>query len=120
MGYIVERSLYELASVLDILAPRNERGIQHRFRLLGGVRGTQWQQLPLLPVEIRSAMNAARARDISAVDSDNASFYGVLAGVGALARTLADIWIRIGWGHWTFIDPDKLLPHNLFCPAILG
>ncbi|MGQ6640986.1 hypothetical protein ACUNEJ_25055, partial [Serratia sp. IR-2025] len=26
---------------------------------------------------------------------------------------LADIWIRIGWGHWTFIDPDKLLPHNL-------
>ncbi|MBL3416269.1 hypothetical protein ELP30_29430, partial [Klebsiella pneumoniae] len=72
MGYIVERSLYELASVLDILAPRNERGIQHRFRLLGGIRGTQWQQLPLLPVEIRSAMNAARARDISAVDSDNA------------------------------------------------
>ncbi|MDM3345435.1 ThiF family [Escherichia coli] len=113
MGYIVERSLYELASVLDILAPRNERGIQHRFRLLGGVRGTQWQQLPLLPVEIRSAMNAARARDISAVDSDNASFYGVLAGVGALGGTLADIWIRVGWGHWTFIDPDKLLPHNL-------
>ena len=58
-------------------------------------------------------MNAARARDISAVDSDNASFYGVLAGVGALGGTLADIWIRVGWGHWTFIDPDKLLPHNL-------
>jgi hypothetical protein len=40
MGYIVERSLGELASALDMLAPKNERGIQHRFRLLGGVRGT--------------------------------------------------------------------------------
>jgi hypothetical protein len=19
----------------------------------------------------------------------------------------------MGWGHWTFIDPDRLLPHNL-------
>lgn len=113
MGYVVQSSFGELASALDILAPKDERGIQHRFRLLGGSRSTQWQQLPLLPVEIRSAMNTARARDISAVDSENASFRGVLAGVGALGGTLADIWVRMSWGRWTFIDPDRLLPHNL-------
>lgn len=113
MGYVVQSSFYELASALDILAPKNERGIQHRARLLGGPISTQWRQLPLLPVEIRSAMNAARARDISAVDADSASFHGILAGVGALGSALADIWIRIGWGRWTFIDPDQLLPHNL-------
>ncbi|STJ18167.1 ThiF family [Escherichia coli] len=69
--------------------------------------------ITLLPVEIRSAMKANNARDISAVDSESAAFRGILAGVGALGSTLADIWIRMGWGTWTFIDPDRLLPHNL-------
>ena len=26
---------------------------------------------------------------------------------------MADIWVRSGWGQWTFIDPDQLMPHNL-------
>ncbi|MBD4395321.1 hypothetical protein GUG97_23805, partial [Xanthomonas citri pv. citri] len=51
--------------------------------------------------------------DMSAVDGASASFYGILAGVGALGSALAEIWTRIGWGKWTFIDPDRLLPHNL-------
>ncbi|EFN6818628.1 Mov34/MPN/PAD-1 family protein [Escherichia coli] len=113
MGYVVQSSLGELATALDMLAPKNERGVQHRVRLLGGSISTKWRQLPLLPVEIRSAMKATHARDISAVDSESAAFRGILAGVGALGSTLADIWIRMGWGTWTFIDPDRLLPHNL-------
>jgi hypothetical protein len=40
MGYIVQRSFGELATALDMLAPKNERGIQHRVRLLGGVIST--------------------------------------------------------------------------------
>ncbi|EDQ6205896.1 hypothetical protein HX70_001266 [Salmonella enterica subsp. enterica] len=113
MGYVVQSSLYELANALEILAPKNEQGIQYRAQLIGGSISTEWKKLPLLSVEIRSAMNASQARDLSAIDSDNASFYGILAGVGALGSTLADIWIRSGWGQWTFIDPDQLLPHNL-------
>ncbi|MEY7638828.1 ThiF family adenylyltransferase [Klebsiella pneumoniae] len=113
MGYVVQSSFGELATALDMLAPKNERGVQHRVRLLGGPISTKWRQLPLLPVEIRSAMKATHARDISAVDSESAAFRGILAGVGALGSTLADIWIRMGWGTWTFIDPDRLLPHNL-------
>ncbi|UAN60598.1 Mov34/MPN/PAD-1 family protein [Serratia sp. JSRIV004] len=113
MGYVVQSSFSELANALDILAPKNERGVQHRVRLLGGPISTQWRQLPLLPVEIRSTMKVTHARDISAVDSESATFQGILAGVGALGSTLADIWIRMGWGKWTFIDPDRLLPHNL-------
>ncbi|MEQ9875517.1 ThiF family adenylyltransferase [Pectobacterium brasiliense] len=113
MGYVVQSSLLELACALDILAPKNEQGIRHRVRLLGGAISTKWQKIPLLPVEVRSSMNASQARDLSAIESDVACFNGVLAGVGALGGTLADIWIRSGWGKWTFIDPDQLLPHNL-------
>ncbi|MCM7470846.1 Mov34/MPN/PAD-1 family protein [Enterobacter asburiae] len=113
MGYVVQSSFSELANALDILGPKNEHGIQHRARLLGGPVSTEWQALPLEPVEIRSALNAAQARDMSAVNGASASFYGILAGVGALGSALAEIWTRIGWGKWTFIDPDRLLPHNL-------
>ncbi|VVP15876.1 hypothetical protein PS900_03590 [Pseudomonas fluorescens] len=69
--------------------------------------------MSLMPVEICSSMSAASARDLSAIDQDTASFKAVLAGVGALVSTLADIWVRSGWGQWTFVDPDQLLPHNL-------
>ncbi|MGE6288850.1 ThiF family adenylyltransferase [Aeromonas media] len=113
MGYIVQNSLFELANALEILAPKDVKGISFRARLIGGPISKKWHSLPLIPVEIRSAMNAFNARDISAIDHDSALFNGVLAGVGALGSTLADIWIRAGWGRWTYIDPDKLLPHNL-------
>lgn len=113
MGYVVQSSFSDLANALDILGPKNEHGMQHRAFLLGGPVSTRWRALPLMPVEIRSALNAAQARDLSAVDGANATFHGILAGVGALGSALAEIWTRIGWGKWTFIDPDRLLPHNL-------
>ncbi|MDK7738567.1 ThiF family adenylyltransferase [Providencia stuartii] len=115
MGYMVHCSLSELAEALDILAPKNEEGIQHRCLLIDGLMNsnTKWQKITLLPVEIRSSMDASQARDMSAIDSDIACFNGVLAGVGALGSTLADMWVRSGWGKWTFIDPDQFLPHNL-------
>ncbi|MGM1201276.1 hypothetical protein ACS0TV_30880, partial [Klebsiella pneumoniae] len=50
MGYVVQSSFGELATALDMLAPKNERGVQHRVRLLGGPISTKWRQLPLLPV----------------------------------------------------------------------
>lgn len=115
MGYVALSSLYELANAFDILGPKDAQGIRHRFQVVGGQIGTgiAWQSLPLFPVEIRPSMDANRARDLSAIDNDSASFRGVLAGVGALGGTLADIWVRECWGQWTFIDPDQLLPHNL-------
>jgi hypothetical protein len=34
MGYVVQSSFGELATALDMLAPKNERGIQHRVGFL--------------------------------------------------------------------------------------
>ncbi|MNO81721.1 thiamine biosynthesis protein ThiF [compost metagenome] len=84
-----------------------------RIALVGGQRGTAWRSLAPVPVEVRSALTASLARDLSAVVTESAQFDGVLAGVGALGSALADLWVRQGWGRWTFIDPDRLMPHNL-------
>ncbi|AYZ53558.1 MULTISPECIES: Mov34/MPN/PAD-1 family protein [Enterobacteriaceae] len=113
LGYYVNASRYDLACALDLLGPKNAQGSQHRMTLLAGSRGTEWESIPLTQTEIRFGLNASNARDMSAIDPATASLKGVLAGVGALGSCLADIWIREGWGTWTLVDPDKLLPHNL-------
>ncbi|MFS8153643.1 ThiF family adenylyltransferase [Vreelandella titanicae] len=113
MGYVVNASLYELAESLDILGPPGLDGQRFRFKALNDQITSHWQKVPLLPVEILPSLDASYARDLSAIEHGNASFYGVLAGVGALGSILADIWARSGWGQWSYIDPDQLLPHNL-------
>ncbi|WP_306108694.1 ThiF family adenylyltransferase [Pseudomonas sp. Fl4BN1] len=58
-----------------------------------------------MPVEIRSGLTQKAACDMSGTS-------GILAGVGVLGSVLGDLWVLQG-GHWTFVDPDRFLPHNL-------
>lgn len=37
----------------------------------------------------------------------------VLVGAGALGSSLLNLWARQGWGTWTVIDKDHIMPHNL-------
>lgn len=53
------------------------------------------------------------ARKASGVKNSDANFTGVIAGVGALGSTLADLWSREAWGKWTYVDYDLLKPHNV-------
>lgn len=113
MGYMLNRSLFDLAKALDMLGPGDSKGHCKRIRLIGGNAGNVWRSLPLMPVEVRSGLTRKNARDMSGTPSEEGEFQGVLAGLGALGSVLADLWVRQGWGHWTFVDPDRLLPHNL-------
>ena len=113
LGYMTGASLFELAQAFDMLGMPEPQGHYLRIQLVGGARGTAWRSLELVPVEVRSALTAKMARDLSAIATENSQFSGVLAGVGALGGALADLWVRQGWGRWTFIDPDRLMPHNL-------
>lgn len=113
LGYMMRASLFELAQAFDMLGLPDAQGHCMRIALVGGVRGTAWRSLEVVPVEVRSALTAKMARDLSAIATEGSLFNGVLAGVGALGSALADLWVRQGWGRWTFIDPDRLMPHNL-------
>ena len=64
----------------------------------------------LLPVR---AMDRAAAKLLSGLDSEREDPEIVLAGVGALGSQLHDNLSRMGWGRWTLIDEDTLLPHNV-------
>ena len=52
---------------------------------------------------------AARLAGRSAPDARKA----VLVGAGAIGSHLADCLVREGRFHWTIVDDDRLLPHNL-------
>lgn len=73
----------------------------------------EWQQFVLYPVDIRLAFSLSDVRRASGVSTESAEFLGVLAGVGALGSSMAELWSREGWGSWSYIDDDILHAHNI-------
>ena len=72
-----------------------------------------WRSINIEPIEVTFPLTRETARQASGITADTSNFLGVLAGVGALGSSLADIWYREAWGTWTFVDLDYLKPHNL-------
>ncbi|ASC72406.1 hypothetical protein XM38_033630 [Halomicronema hongdechloris C2206] len=72
-----------------------------------------WRSIDVEPIEIIFSLTYETARQASGITADTAELSGVLAGVGALGSSLADIWYREAWGTWTFVDIDYIKPHNL-------
>jgi len=72
-----------------------------------------WRTHKLDPLDVRIAFSPQQVRRASGVPEEHAEIQGVLAGLGALGSCMAELWSRIGWGNWAFVDDDALLPHNL-------
>lgn len=64
-------------------------------------------------VQITFETTKKSARLASGIEVSEADFNGILAGVGALGSTLAEIWSREAWGEWSYVDDDLLKPHNV-------
>lgn len=115
-GFILEIDLARLGLALGVL--RQQGTTAYSFRLLPPALSptappdSRWREYPLSPVEVRESPDRRLAQWMSGVSEADADFRGVLAGVGALGSALADLWSREGWGHWDFVDPDTLEPHN--------
>lgn len=119
IGYVLDKSLFELAQALDVIFFLNHESRWYRTQPvnndLAGLADSQknWKSFRLFPVEVRTCLDSDTARNVSGIETNSASFYGILAGVGALGGQLAQIWTRGAWGNWCFVDPDNLNPHNL-------
>ena len=84
--------------------------------LLGEVAkdsNNDWRTIKICPVEVKTAVTSELAQIASDINPQTASFKGVLAGVGALGSTLAELWAKEHWGTWCFIDQDILKSHNI-------
>lgn len=116
-GFQVSRDLRALGVAVGALSEVAPSGKHYPVVILGKDRSDLptpgWRDIPLAPVTVRESLTAQRAREASGVSDDGAAEKRVLAGVGALGSSLADLWWREGWGRWSLVDPDFLQPHNV-------
>jgi integrative and conjugative element protein (TIGR02256 family) len=84
--------------------------------LIGGVdlaEQIKWRDIKLLILDVKKVLTKDFAREASGISQDGATQQRILAGLGALGSSLADIWSREAWGEWTFVDKDYVQPHNI-------
>ena len=111
-GFIVDASLAKLGAACGALT--QHEGTYYRDVSIGTEMSgeqTDWRDIGLRPLEILPPFTAELTQRTSGLTSRGPR--GVLAGVGALGSCIASIWQREAWGHWSFVDPDILKPHNL-------
>jgi len=77
------------------------------------IANDSWREIQIIPIDIIKSLSSDFALQASGIVDESCSFYGIIAGVGALGSTIADIWSKESWGNWTFIDDDYILPHNI-------
>lgn len=109
-GFLVAHGIGPLGELVQVLHKLNNK--YYKVTLLNGAApASAWRDVPVELVEVVPPLTVELARRYSGVS--NAGPTGVLAGLGALGSAMSNIWARQGWGRWTYIDPDLLMPHNL-------
>jgi hypothetical protein len=68
------------------------------------------EKLPICPMQVHDALTPNRAASMNGIEPRQTRIIGV--GVGALGSQIFNNLIRSGYGKWTLIDDDVLLPHN--------
>jgi len=67
-------------------------------------------QIPVATLQVLHGLSAAGAAAMNGTQEIKALILAI--GMGALGSQVFNNLIRAGFGRWTLIDPDTLLPHN--------
>lgn len=67
----------------------------------------------VVPMRAIQSLNRLTARHVSGLEAAKDELSVVLVGAGALGSHIHEHLSRMGWGRWTVIDKDTLLPHNV-------
>ena len=67
----------------------------------------------VVPLRAIQSLDRRTAKHVSGLDPEGEDPKVVLVGVGALGSQIHNHLSRMGWGRWTVIDKDTVLPHNV-------
>ena len=73
----------------------------------------------VIPLNPRAPFTRSLAASVNGLKSPNDASIAAI-GVGALGSQVVCNLVRAGFGHWTLIDDDVLLPHNLGRHSLYG
>ena len=69
--------------------------------------------IDVVPMRAIRSLDRAAARLVSGLEAVEEEPRVVLVGAGALGSQIHENLSRMGWGRWTVVDKDTLLPHNV-------
>ena len=69
--------------------------------------------IDVVPMRAIRSLDRAAARLVSGLEAVGEEPRVVLVGAGALGSQIHENLSRMGWGRWTVVDKDTLLPHNV-------
>lgn len=112
--FVTHPKVGEIGEVLGIWQLSN--GVAGQ--LIGGtIDGAKLDQIGLVPLNPTFALDRQRAASINGFVPDRRKITAV--GMGALGSQIASLLVRSGFGQWSLVDCDVLLPHNLARHALL-
>lgn len=90
--YVLEGKLHPI----ELLRPSEKSGKDIGIKMLNPILG----------------LTPERAALLSGISMDDSKSQFVLIGAGSLGSHLLNHFVRMGFGRWSVIDSDHLLPHN--------
>jgi integrative and conjugative element protein (TIGR02256 family) len=114
-GFLISQTIGEVGEQLGIWEMRDGQP----GRLLHVDETKQGEQVPLELLNPTPSFSRARAAALSGKSQSDARRITAV-GAGALGSQLFLDLLRRGFGEWTLIDPDVLLPHNLARHPLFG
>ena len=114
----VDHLAFEMGPIREVgvaVGSVGAEGARQRLRPLfvGAVDEGMARLVRVLPVRPIKCLDRRTARRVSGLDPEVDEPKVVLVGVGALGSQLHGNLSRMGWGRWSLIDGDTLLPHNV-------
>lgn len=105
--FVTNQTVGEIGEVLGIWQLTN--GVPGQ--LIGGtIDNGRLGQITLFPLNPTFALDRQRAATMNGAAPDLRKIAAV--GMGALGSQIANIFAKSGYGRWSLIDDDVLLPHN--------
>jgi integrative and conjugative element protein (TIGR02256 family) len=112
--FVTNPTVGEIGEILGIWQLNN--GVPGH--LIGGIIDEQrLDQITLTPLNPTFALDRERAALMNGTVPDHRKITAV--GMGALGSQVASLLVRNGYGQWSLIDGDVLLPHNFVRHALV-
>lgn len=107
-GFMTTKTVEEVGIALDV--------IQKAGGVAGYVLGEpafsveKLNEIPLGMLQVIHALSPTRAAAMNGIEESTTKILAL--GLGALGSQIFNNLIRSGFGRWTLVDPDLMLPHN--------
>ena len=114
----LETWAFAIGSILDAAVATGHYAASGRGQPLGRLIEPRFDEAKACAVAV-DALRTVRevdrttAKFLSGLDPGSADPDVVLVGAGSLGSQLHNHLSRMGWGRWTLIDEDTVLPHNV-------